>query len=295
MPPPARRQTPCPQRGIRQKPQSNLARFAEVEICAGAAGARHEVRQAMCPILASAATQAADPNMPAWFAQWKVPTQAEAVDQLAHLADNKFGVIIAVLLLACGLVYLVQGWKVFKVLVVANAAVLGAMLGSRLGTLMHGQNMWLWAGSSGALLCAMLALPLMKYAVSVMGGLAGSFLGYGLWYYAANLTGQQQVLQYAWAGALLGLVTLGLMAFVVFKLVITVFTALQGSVMTVSGIVSLLMLNDSLAASLEPSLKQNNHVLALLLAVPAIIGVGYQYSALAKKSAAKKPAASAAG
>lgn len=243
-------------------------------------------------MLASAADQN-DSGAP-WASQLRLPSQAEALDALAHLADTKFGLFIALVLLACGLVYLVQGWKIFKILVVANATVLGAMAGAKVGALMQGENMWLWTASLGALLFASLSWPLMKYAVSVMGGLAGSVLGYGVWYYIGQITGEQHILQYAWAGALIGLITLGLLAFVVFKLVITIFTALQGSVMTVAGLVSLLMVNDSLAAKLEPQLRGNQYLMLLLLAVPAIIGVGYQYSAYSKKNG-KKPAAPSGG
>jgi MFS family permease len=246
-------------------------------------------------MMLAATGDAGDAAAPSWTSQWQLPSQGEAMDALSHLADTKLGLVVALLLLACGLVYLVQGWKIFKILVVANAAVLGAMLGARVGGLMHGENMWLWAGSLGALLCATLSWPLMKYAVSVMGGLSGSLLGYGLWFYVGHLTGQQHILQYAWAGALIGLVTLGLLAFVVFRLVITIFTALQGSVMTVAGLVSLLMVNDSLATRLEPQLRNNQYLLLLLLAVPAIIGVGYQYSSYSKKAAGKKPPSSGGG
>jgi len=212
----------------------------------------------------------------------QMPSQTAYVDSLADV--NLF---VAMFIFACGLVYLLQGWKVFKILVIVNAAVLGGFLGVKVGSFLEGSNMPIFVGIAGGALLAVLSWPLMKFAVSLMGGLAGSFLGYGLWNYVAEVAGKQQLADYGWVGALLGLITLGLLALVIFKAVIIIFTSLQGSLMTVSGIVAILMKFDPLKVQLETGLK-NIHVLPLLIGLPAIIGVAFQHSAFYKKSA-KKP------
>jgi len=235
-----------------------------------------------------AQVQAMDPNAPGRFAIPDIPSQGQILDSLIDLTQSNYGAVLAMLLFACGLVYMLQGWKIFKILVIANAAVLGAMLGAHIGGFLRGQDTWLYTGIAGGLLLAVLAGPLMKYAVSLMGGLAGSFVGYSLWHYVTRTVDRGDLAPYGWVGALIGLVTLGLLAFVILKAVVTVITSIQGSVMTVSGVVALLMKHPSLRESLEYPLRQNTHLVALLVGVPAVIGVAFQYSGVAKKAAAKK-------
>jgi len=213
----------------------------------------------------------------------QMPTQTEYADYLSsmHLAA-------AMIVFICGMVYLLQGWKAFKMLVVVNAAVLGGFVGNHLGGLLQGQNMPLFCAAAGALMFAVLAWPLMKFAVGLMAGLAGAFLGSGLWSYVTTLLGQEAISQHAWAGALIGLVTLGMMAFVIFRLVIMIFTSLQGAVMAVTGLVSMLMHVEPLRQNLYDAISQNPHLLVLLIGTPAVMGFTYQYTAMAKKVARKR-------
>jgi len=236
--------------------------------------------------LAQAATM--DANMPGGLSLSDIPTQDEVVDCLVQLSMADFGAIMAMVLFACGLVYMLQGWKVFKILVIANAAVLGVMVGAHVGSMLRGTHTWLYTSVGGGILLAVLAGPLMNYAVSLMGGLAGSFLGYSLWGYVAETVGRPEMLQYSWVGALIGLITLGLLAFVILQTVVTVVTAVQGSLMTASGIVALLMKYQPLRDSLEMPLRQNTHLAALLVGVPALIGIAFQSTAAAKKAKKKK-------
>ncbi len=227
-------------------------------------------------------------SAPGTFRLPPMPSQTEVVDYLIDLGSSEYGAVMAMLLFACGLVYMLQGWKIFKVLVVANAAVLGAVVGGKLGMLLHGQNTWLYTGIAGGLLLAVLAGPLMRYAVSLMGGLAGSFLGYALWRYLADTLGQPDMLTYAWVGALIGLITLGLLAFVILQIVVTIVTSVQGALMTVCGIVALLMKYQPLRDSLEMPLRHNTHLVLLLIGVPAVIGFAMQQTYIAKKARKKK-------
>ncbi len=219
------------------------------------------------------------------IASFEIPTQAEYVDSLATM-----NVAIAVALCACGLIYLLHGWKAFKMLVIVNAALLGAFIGSQLGQALHGRNTEIFGAAAGAMLLAALAWPLMKVAVSLMGGLAGAMMGYGVWNYAAQAAGKVALAEHAWAGALIGLIGLGLLAFVIFRLVIMVFTSVQGAIMTVSGFVAILMRMETLRSDLYTNLRSNQHLLALAIAVPALIGFAFQYTALAKKAGKKKKA-----
>ena len=229
-----------------------------------------------------------EPPDPGRFTLPDIPSPDKAVDYLLELGQGQYGAVMALLLFACGLVYMLQGWKIFKILVIANAAVLGAVLGAHVGSLLRGANTWLYLGAGGGLLFAVLAGPLMKYAISLMGGLAGSFLGYSLWHYVADVVGRDDAGQYGWVGALIGLIVLGLLAFVILQAVVTIVTAVQGSIMTVSGIVALMMKYEPLRDSLETPLRQNMHLVALLVGVPAVIGFAFQFAGAAKQAKKKK-------
>lgn len=207
-------------------------------------------------------------------------------EYLRYLTDMHF--LLAIVVFACGLVYLLQGWRIFKVLVVVNAGILGAMLGTQVGAQLEGPNMPLVLGIAGGALLAILAWPLMKFAVAIMGALAGSLLGFGLWQYVAQVAGRADLTSYAWAGALLGLITLGLLAFVIFRLVIMIFTSFQGSVLAVSGLLAMLMKLESLHRSLGDSLRTNPHLMPLMIVIPAVIGLVFQH--VGTKKGGKKPA-----
>lgn len=219
-----------------------------------------------------------DPGLVDKIYSLDIPTQQEFLGWLAAL-----NAIQAILLLAAGLLCLLQGWKVFKVIVIVNAAILGTLAGGYLGRLLPGANTPLIAGLAGALLFGVLAWPLMKYAVSVMGGLVGAFLGYAVWLYAATAAGQEQIAAYAWAGALIGLIALGLLAFVIFRLVVEIFTAFQGALLTVAGIVALLLMHESLRDKLTGAFESNEYLLPLVICVPGVIGFAFQETAARKK------------
>ncbi len=237
-----------------------------------------------------------DPNVPLPGAfvhtiqSGNVPSRQEFVQYLTDLDPLK-----AVLLLVVGLVYMLYGWKAFKILVIANAAMIGIALGATIGRHMHGaetpaSNLPTFTAVAGGLLLAVAAWPLMKYAVSLMGALVGSLVGYGLWRYLAEVSGQITLGQYAWAGALLGLVTLGMLAFAIFQITVMIFTSIQGTMMAISGILALLLRYPSIGQNLRNSLLTEMHLLPLLIAVPSAIGFIFQHSVFSGKAKKRKPA-----
>ncbi|MFP4054739.1 MAG: hypothetical protein ACLFV7_12830 [Phycisphaerae bacterium] len=217
----------------------------------------------------------------------EVPTQAEYIQYL-----DTVGFLTGAVLLACGLVYLLQGWKTVKVLIVINAAAIGAFAGVYIGEHLQGDNAPLYCGIAGAVLLGAMALPTFKYALSVMGGLGGSVLGYMIWRYAADAVGRPGMLEHAWAGALIGLILLGLLAFALFQLAVVVFTSVQGSVMVVTGLLGLLMKHAALRDALRDSLKANVHLIPLLILVPAAIGFIVQEAAATKKARKRRKSSS---
>ncbi len=208
------------------------------------------------------------------FAWPDMPNQDQFVDSLLDLSNSEYGAVLAMLLFACGLVYMLQGWKIFKVLVIANVAVLGAAAGTYLGSMAKGENTWMYAGVAGAMLLGGLAWPLMKYAVSLLGGMVGGLIGYGLWHYVAKAADRPEMVQYDWIGGLVGLITLGLLAFVILKLVVMLVTSLQGAVMALGGVLAMML--KYMSEDIETPLRENNHLMVILIAVPAIIGFVFQ-------------------
>jgi preprotein translocase subunit Sss1 len=207
---------------------------------------------------------------------FQIPNQDEFIKFMAD--PEALGVIQAILLLAFGLVYLLQGWKMFKVLVVINATILGAFVGAYLGARLHGPNMPIFCGVAGGLLLGALSWPLMKFAISVMGGLMGSFLGFVLWKYVAEALKRPSLNEYAWAGALIGLILLGMLAFVIFRFTVEVLTSFQGSMMAVTGAVSILFRFEGTRVRFQQVLNEHTHLLPILIGVPAIIGVVIQHA-----------------
>ncbi len=204
---------------------------------------------------------------------------------------DKLDEITALALILAGLVSLFWGWRVFKILIVANAAIVGAAAGAYLGQEFRrqaGDNIVIFAALAGGLVMAAVAWPLMKYAVSIMGGLAGSVIGYGAWHYGVTLTNRSELAEHAWVGALIGLILLGLLAFLIFKTVVMVLTAMEGSVLAVAGLANLCLKYERISDDVRTQLTQNPNLLPLLIPVPAVIGFVMQYAASAKKAKKKR-------
>lgn len=188
----------------------------------------------------------------------------------------------AIVLLIVGGIYLLYGYRVFQALVIVNAAVIGILAGMYVGQYAHAP---LAGALLGGIALAILAWPLLKAAVVLMSGLAGSVVGYALW---ANATGS---VSQAWIGGMVGLVVLGTLALLLFKPTIILFTSVQGAILAGAGILGLLFLNGDLRASLAAPLAQQPFYLEIGLICLALIGFIFQ----AASSAHTRPPAPAAG
>ena len=239
--------------------------------------------------LAAIPKEAAKPIMDR-LADLPVPTPSQVLDQLQQLALWQG----AILLLA-GFVYMIWGWKIFKALVTVNMACVGYLLGTLLAeTLISSHRSaydphWpLYGGLIGAGVLAILAWPLMKFSVSLMGAAAGAFGGYQLWHYLALLHRPEWV-KYSWAGGLIGGLLMGALTFVLFRAIIMFFTSLQGAVLAVAGGLALALNVESWQASIRDHLLHDRHLWPMLVIVPTIAGFIVQAISPAKK---KSPAPS---
>ncbi len=174
----------------------------------------------------------------------------------------------AVIAVSFGIVYLLYGWRIFRILVIICFGLFGMYLGIKFGAKTGSE---IWGGVLGLAIFAGVSAPLMKWCVSILGGAAGGLLTGGVWY-ACNLP---QV--YLWAGAAVGFVAGGMMSFIVLKVSVMLFTSLGGSLITVVGMLQLLNLYEG--TKLEPTqwihdcVYNYNWFLPVVLIIPTMIGM----------------------
>jgi hypothetical protein len=140
----------------------------------------------------------------------------------------------ALIAVSFGAVYLFYGWRVFKVITVVCFGMLGLFAGMKIGETMSSPNSVLWGGIIGLAALAVLSIPLMKWAVSVLGAVAGGIITSGIWY-ACGLPQQ-----FIWAGAVIGIIAGGMISFIVFKIAVMLFTSLGGAGLIIVGVLALL-------------------------------------------------------
>ena len=178
----------------------------------------------------------------------------------------------AVLAVSFGAVYLLYGWRIFKVLVVICFGLVGMFAGIRAGAQLHSQ---IWGGVGGFVLLAAVSIPLMRWAVGILGAAAGGVLAAGIWY-ACELPGK-----YILAGAAIGIVAGGMISFIVFKIAIMLFTSMGGSILVVTGMLSLLNHYEIIQKPPTDAIKNlvynHNWFLPVLLLAPTIIGIIIQH------------------
>lgn len=220
----------------------------------------------------SAATQPVmDSAWLAWPSQW--PGQGDLLQMCQQIGPGP-----AALLVGAGVVYLLFGFYLFKVLITLNAALIGgfigAMIGDRMGNIVAG-------GFLGAFVAGAVSLPLMKYSVAVMGGLVGALIGAGLW----QSLGLEA--HFAWSGAMMGLIFFGMLSFILFRGSIMMYTSLQGSIMLIIGLLGLVLKYRSAAQTVVNGMEMRPFIFPMIIFVSSVCGVLYQrYSETAKPAGA---------
>ncbi|MCJ7777541.1 MAG: TMEM198/TM7SF3 family protein [Sedimentisphaerales bacterium] len=174
----------------------------------------------------------------------------------------------AVIAISFGMVYMLYGWRIFKVLVVICFGLVGMFAGINIGQRFDSQI----AGAiAGLILLAAISIPMMRWAVSLLGAITGGILAGGLWY-AFELPGQ-----YLPAGAGIGLVAGGMISFIVFRIAVMLFTSFGGGALIVTGLVALVHQYESMREPPTERIKDlfmnQNWFLPVLLLIPTVIGI----------------------
>ena len=180
---------------------------------------------------------------------------------------TSLNLVEALTFLSFGTICLFYGWRVFKILVVINFGLAGLVLGMTIIERINGLNNQLAGGLIFMGLFAVLSVPLMRWAISILGAVAGGIITSALWY-ACGLTEQ-----YIWAGALVGLVAGGMISFIIFKAAVMLFTSLWGSGLVVIGSLALLYLYERTTGQVEYLVFNHKWFLPAALIVPTAVGV----------------------
>jgi hypothetical protein len=183
---------------------------------------------------------------------------------------TSLGVIEALTFISFGTVCLFYGWRVFKILVIISFALIGLALGVLASEKINGEDHQLIGGLIGLILMAVLSVPLMRWAVCVLGAAAGGTLTGGLWY-AAKLPEE-----YIWAGGLIGIVAGGMISFIIFKIAVMLFSSLGGSTLVVTGVFAILYLYPGTTDQIEELFFGEKWFLPTALLVPSIVGIFVQ-------------------
>src|SRR5262249_28807217 len=122
-------------------------------------------------------------------------------------------------------------------------------------------------------LFASIATPMLRWTVAVFGGLTGAFLGAHAWTLANAQPASAQ-----WAGACMGFIAVALLSFVIFRIVVVLFTSIGGATMVVLGAITLLLHVPGWENTVRDSLVSNKHLVPLLVTVAAVAGFVIQES-----------------
>ena len=186
------------------------------------------------------------------------------------------GLLEALTFISFGAVCLMYGWRLFKVLVVIAFGLVGMFAGAKAAAQISGENHQILGGVVGMVLVAAVALPLMRWAVSILGALAGGIVTAGLWY-AFELPEA-----YIWAGGLIGLIAGGMIAFIALKWAVILFSCLGGSALLVIGMLALLYLWEETQAQVQELVFEQNWFLPIALIVPTAMGFILQHKFIKK-------------
>lgn len=180
---------------------------------------------------------------------------------------TSLGFLEALTFISFGVVCLFYGWRVFKILVIISFGLLGLILGVMVSEKFIGEQHQLVGGLIGLVLMAVLSVPLMRWAVSILGAIAGAVLASGIWY-ACELNEQ-----YILAGAIIGIVAGGMISFIVFKIAVMLFSSLGGSGLVVAGVLAILYQYSQTTAQVEELVFTEKWFLPAALVAPTLVGM----------------------
>ncbi len=203
----------------------------------------------------------------------QLPTPDEVLQKLTSM-----DVLTGIILCTAGLLYLLMGWRIFKVLLIVNAGIFGALFGGMLTIQMGYEQHW-WIGTlGGGLILAILAWPLVKIFLALFGASIGASVGYIVFQIVTVTIGRGDLLPFAWCGAIGGAILMFLLVLLNFRSCVIVVTALQGAVTLSSGALSLMLKLEKSRPVVIDAVKSESIYLPIGVFGLALLGLVYQCS-----------------
>ncbi|MCA9291473.1 MAG: hypothetical protein KDA25_10115 [Phycisphaerales bacterium] len=179
-----------------------------------------------------------------------------------------------------GILCVLNGYRWHKYVVMICALLAGIGLGRVLSDQLGESRVVVMAALG--LLCAVIATPMLRFAVAIFAGMTGAFIGANVW------TAVNQAPDAHLVGAAMGFVTIGLLSFILFRPVVMLFTSVGGAAMLVLGGITLLLQVPGWYDAVYDSLTSNHLIIPLLVAAAGVGGLVLQQS---RPVEVKKPAA----
>ncbi len=181
-------------------------------------------------------------------------------------------------------IFILYGWRLFRLLVALNFLYLGLYLGRYAGSQSNQPNIILLCGVLGAIFCVSMTYPFMKYCVAILGGMAGAAIGAALW---KGFMGMDNLIL---AGGLAGMVAGAFLAFSSFKYTVMMFTSVQGCSMLIIGLMAILKNQTPFASMMKQYLIDMPMNLPALLLFCVIMSILLQKKMLSTENSWKMPA-----
>jgi hypothetical protein len=183
---------------------------------------------------------------------------------------TSLGIVEALTFISFGIVCLIYGWRIYKILVSISFGLVGLTIAILANKYIAGVIVWLALIS--VVLFAVVSIPLMRYGVAALSATACGILTGGGWL-AAGLPEQ-----YIWAGALIGVVAGAMISFVAkgYKISVMLFTSFGGSSLIVVGALAVLYHYMVEAEKLKQIVFEQKWFLPIILLVPMAVGMYLQ-------------------
>ena len=180
---------------------------------------------------------------------------------------EQINIVWSLIFIIVGGLCVLHGYRWHKWMMVVLAGMAGVWVGTVLGDRVGNEAI---AAACLAVLFAVLAWPLMRYAVALFGGLAGAFAGANAW----TIMGQDPTQH--WVGGAIGLIIVGMMAFMTFRFVVIALTTIGGASLLGFGGAAALLQVDGWRGAILRTLEQNPLIFPVLVASAALLGVVWQ-------------------
>jgi hypothetical protein len=182
---------------------------------------------------------------------------------------TSLGLVEALAFISFGIVCLLYGWRIYKVLVSISFGLFGLSIAILANKYIEGVIVWL--ALVFVVLFTVLSMPLMKYGVVILSAAAGGILTAGGWI-AAGFPDQ-----YIWAGALVGVIACAMISFIVFKVSVMLFTSFDGSILLSAGVLAIMYQHIIEGEKLKQIVFEQKWFLPLILLIPMGLGIYLQH------------------